>query len=294
MRVGVTPTVTGAIDGSTIIPVYLADNKKIQVSCKITQPATSDQNQIQTITAVGEAPYGVLPDFYGGYRLTDGLDWTGSLGSGLSAASMQLAVESLAGIGTGNVQVTSPSRGIFILEFIGDLANKYVKTLGIADDTQLPGFIGGGFWLTGEVIYARLPQNPWFTYAGLEPAGLILTLRPLKTTTSGSQDYQVYSLVNGSDLTLVTLEVGDTAATIQSKFNAAAPIGAGGVSVLGGPFGAKQVQIKLSAASYFARIASWTNNTNGLVSLMACDRLTMVERAEDGIGWFITGASWTY
>ena len=286
MRVGVCTADAGSdYTGSTLLPVYLADLRRDTVYTRVTQNHSSSQNQITTLYAGTDAG----TPFRGGYRLGVDFDWSANLGFGISASTLRSVLERLTGFTSGDFSVVRISDIEYTIEHTGAFANKYVYPFSIHNDTAVPGFISDTYWLTGELVYARLPINPWFGYAGLVPAGLVVTLLPTATV-EGDYTLQVFDLsMPSSGLHIVTIPAAATASEIKTLLTADSYIGAGGADVLGGPLNESQVQIRLNSSAYFAKIQKGVGNYD----LIRCDRLTSLDKANDN-DWTITGAEWTY
>jgi hypothetical protein len=80
-------------------------------------------NEVQHITFTDSITMGK-------FKLTYGLNRTGELDFGATTTTIETALEGLAGIGTGNVSVTSDGGTGYIVEFVGALSNTDVSQIG--------------------------------------------------------------------------------------------------------------------------------------------------------------------
>lgn len=110
-------------------------NTKLVPEWRIKLTLNEGANEVQRISFIG-SPTG------GTYRLTYGLGMTGNISVGAPPASVQSAIEGLAGIGAGQVSVTSDGGSGYLVEFTGSLANTDVLQMGAIAR-------GIGFGLTG-------------------------------------------------------------------------------------------------------------------------------------------------
>lgn len=115
----------GSLESATLDRVY--DFIHNETAVEITAPSSVNELQAVLVDATG-----------GTFTLTYAGQTTGAMAYNISAANMQLALEALSNIAPGDVLVTSPSAGVYNVEFTGTLASTNVVQM-VASSASLTG-----------------------------------------------------------------------------------------------------------------------------------------------------------
>jgi hypothetical protein len=222
--------------GTTQQPLLVANSSLLLVEPPSVTPATVTQgdathNEVQTVSPNGASG--------GAYTLTFNGQTTAPISYNANATgdpnSVQVLLSKLSNIGIGNVMVTGNAGGPYTITFQGTLANTNVAQL-TADASGLMGVglpvhtlqsLQGLLTVSGDV-----PQANVVALAHGSPAGVVIsavsgTTQQIDVDATGGH----FALTFGGQTT-VALDVGISAADLQTKLNALSSIGTnGGVSV---------------------------------------------------------------
>ena len=198
-------TFNGGMDVAELVANHAGTLVGANVSSAVTTTVDGDRNEVQQMNIVGATS--------GQFTLTFNAATTGDLGFNATASAVQTALEGLATIGAGNVQVTG----------------------GPANNTPLQFEFTGA--LAGTNVAQLVAANGTAALVGATAAGSI------STTTQDDEQQQInlvgatggkFSISFGGQTT-TDLDFDAAATDVQTALEALTTVGAGNVTVTGGP-----------------------------------------------------------
>ena len=231
----------GTLDGtdvSELVANHAGTVVGANVSTAVTTTVEGDQNEVQQMNIVGATS--------GQFTLTFNAATTGDIDFNATAAAVQTALEGLATIGAGNVQVTGGPANSSPLQFE---------------------FTGA---LAGTNVTQMVAANGTAPLVGATAAGSV------STTTQGDNDEQqqinlvgatggMFSISFGGQTT-TDLTFDATAATVQTALEALTTVGVGNVNVTGGPANTGTLNVTFTGVLGSTNVGQMTVN-NGSQTL---------------------------
>lgn len=260
--------VTAITDGFQVEFVGALGGRDVSLLEAMQGTATIATTQAGTASGVNEKQYIRLGGALGGhYHLTFEGQTTAEIAYNASAATIDTALEALSNIGAGNVTVTEPSTGTFLVEFTGSLAAKDVGEITVDNSA-----------LTGGPVYVTVTQ-------------LAVTGRneQQSVTITGGASGGHFHLTYGGNTT-AALDWDATAAEVDTALEALAGIGAGGVSAAGPDGGPWTVEFTGSLAK--TAVALMTSDATALTG-SGTQSLTILQTVTPtGPNWYNEADNW--
>lgn len=227
----------------------------------LTEGSGDDVNEVQTVTVNG-SPTG------GTFTLTFSGATTAGIAYNAAASAVKSALEALATIGAGNIDVSGSAGGPYTCTFQGTLAH-----------TDVSQMTGSGASLTGGAVYTATTQE----------------------ATSGSNESQQVELTGGPTGGTFTMTFGAnttagiaynaSAATLQTALEGLASIGAGNIGVVGLAGGPWTCTFQGSLAK--TNVAALTGSGAGLTGV-GTQTLTVSQAvAPTGPNWWNEPENWS-